>query len=573
LNNLLATLRSFGPGRLILMGIIAAALLGFFAFLVDRLTTPPMTLLYGELSPADSSQIVAKLETLNVPFKLTGDGSQILVPEDRALRLRMTMAADGLPSGGSVGYELFDRNDTLGTTSFVQNINSLRALEGELARTISTIDLVEAARVHLVLPKRELFAREKREPTASIVLKLRRGQTDRSQVAAIQNLVAAAVPDLQPQRVSIVDDHGNLLSRSRGRGEDSGPADLVDMRIGHEERLKQAIESLVEQSVGIGNVRAEVAVQMKFDKVTENSELYNPDSQVVRSTQTVEDNSASVDKENNTTVTVGNNLPDAQAQNDADAAGSTSNTSRTEETVNYEISKTVRTEVKQMGTIQRLSVAVLVDGNYTTEPNGKPTYSPRDQAELDKIAALVRTAIGFDEARGDKLEVVNMRFVRFEDQVGPEPDLPFLSLTKSDYFRLAEVGTMLLLGLLTILLVVRPLLRRLFAPAAPGAAGSGVVMIGNPQAPQLAAPPGAVLLDERKLRNNPEILEAIETGEINAQEAQKLLEAMPEPEADVSIEQIESRVKASSLRNLVEMVEKHPEEAMSIMRNWMYQNA
>ncbi|MEQ9642706.1 MAG: flagellar basal-body MS-ring/collar protein FliF [Alphaproteobacteria bacterium] len=572
MNNLVATLRSFGPGRLILMGVIAAGLLGFFAYLVDRLTTPPMTLLYGELAPNDSSQIVAKLEALNVEYKLAGDGSQILVPEDGALRLRMTMAADGLPSGGSVGYELFDRTDALGTTSFVQNVNSMRALEGELARTISTIELVEAARVHLVLPKRELFAREKREPSASIVLKLRRGSMDRSQVAAIQNLVAAAVPDLQTQRVSIVDDNGNLLSRTRGRDESGGPADMVDLRIGYEERLKQAVESMVEQSVGIGNVRAEVSVQMKFDRITENAEVYNPDGQVVRSTQTIEDNATSTETTPDS-VSVGNNLPDAQAQVGGGAGGSNSNTARTEETVNYEISKTVRTEVKQMGTVERLSVAVLVDGNYARGENGETTYSPREQAELDQIASLVRSAIGFDEARGDTIEVVNMRFMRFEDQVVPEVDLPFLNLTKGDYFRLAEIATLLVLGVLVVLLVVRPMLRRLFAPAAPAAQGGSMVMIGNPDTPQLSAPAGAIILDERKLRGNPEILQAIETGEIKPEEAQKLLDAIEAPEEEQSLEEIESRVKASSVRNLVELVEKHPEDAIAIMRNWMYQDA
>src|SRR5882724_4252553 len=193
------------------MMAVTAALIGFFAFVIMRVTTPQMTTLFTDLSMVDSSSIIKDLERQGVPYELRNEGSVILVPKDRVPRLRMTLAESGLPKGGGVGYEIFDKSDALGATSFVQNINHLRALEGELARTIRGIDRVQAARVHLVLPERPLFSRETPEASASIVLKVR-GILEPQQVNAIRHLVASAVSGLKPERVSIVDEAGRLLA-------------------------------------------------------------------------------------------------------------------------------------------------------------------------------------------------------------------------------------------------------------------------------------------------------------------------------------------------------------------------
>ncbi len=213
-NGPVQTLRGIGATRLAIMAGITAGLVGFFIFVSTRLATPDMRLLYGDLELDDSSQIVATLEAMGVPYKLGGNGNQILVPSDQVLRLRMTMAQEGLPSGGTIGYEIFDRSASPGTTNFVQRINHLRALEGELARTIRSLDQIAAARVHLVLPRRELFSRDEREPSASIVLKLRGpARLNQAQVRAVQHLASAAVAGLRPGRVSIVDHRGTLLAR------------------------------------------------------------------------------------------------------------------------------------------------------------------------------------------------------------------------------------------------------------------------------------------------------------------------------------------------------------------------
>src|ERR1700709_1102721 len=211
LQGLAGFLKSLGAARVMAMVAVTAALIGFFGFVIMRVTTPPMTTLFTDLSPEDSAGIVKDLERQAIAFELKNDGAVIMVPKDRVTRLRMKLAEGGLPKGGGVGYEIFDKSDALGTTSFVQNINHLRALEGELARTIRAIDRVQAARVHLVLPERPLFSRETPEPSASIVVGALCSRRPR-QVRAIRHVVASAVNGLKPQRVSIVDEAGQLLA-------------------------------------------------------------------------------------------------------------------------------------------------------------------------------------------------------------------------------------------------------------------------------------------------------------------------------------------------------------------------
>jgi flagellar M-ring protein FliF len=466
-NSIITLAKALGPARLLATGVVLAVVIAFFVVLTTRLTSPNMALLYGELAPNDAGEITNKLEALGVPYKLKASGTVIHVPADQVLRLRMSLATQGLPSGGSVGYELFDRTDSLGTTSFVQNINHLRALEGELARTIATIEKIAAARVHLVLPRRELFSRERRKASASIILKVRGHRTlDNNQVAAIQALASAAVAGLKPGMVSIVDDRGNLLSRQGSTSDPSGSGTVGKLRLSYEARIKESLESMIERSAGIGNVRVEVSAEMNFDRTTTNSELYDPDSQVARSSQTVEQSDLSAEGEINGTVSVSTNLPDAE---DVPSSGNRNEnkSSRVEETINYEISKTIRTKIHESGTVERLSIAVLVDGTYSTTGEGetaKREYKPRDAADLKQIEELVRSSVGFDEARGDSVKVVNMRFARLED----DPDFMAeegFAFTKSDIFRMAEIGSLVVVGILVIFLVLRPLMSRVLTPA------------------------------------------------------------------------------------------------------------
>src|SRR5262249_42361698 len=269
-----------------------------------------MTPLFTDLSFEDSAAIVKDLERQGIPLELKNDGAIILVPKDRVARLRMKLAESGLPKGGGVGYEIFDKSDALGATSFVQNINHLRALEGELARTIRAIDRVQGARVHLVMPERPLFSRDKAEASASIVLRVR-GSLEPQQVRAIRHLVASAVNGLKPQRVSIVDEAGRLLADGAS-DELPGAAGLSadERKAAYERRLREQVESIISSIVGPGRARVQLAADFDYNRITQTSDRFDPEGRVMRSSQSREESSGAVDSQGQ--VTVGNELPGGQ---------------------------------------------------------------------------------------------------------------------------------------------------------------------------------------------------------------------------------------------------------------------
>jgi flagellar M-ring protein FliF len=556
-NSLMQTLRNLGPLRLASLGAIGFALIAFFVFVVARMTSPGYGLLYSGLESSDSAAIVQRLDTQNIPYQLKADGAEILVPQDQVTKLRLSLAGEGIPSGGSIGYEIFDRADALGTTNFVQQINQIRALEGELARTIRSLKQVKSARVHLVMPKRELFSRDQAEPTASVVLVLQGATLDKEQVSAIQHLVSSSIPGMKANNVSVIDNKGNLLARGADSGDGQDSASMEDMRRNYETRLTRSIEDLLAQTLGPDKIRAEVNADLDFNQVTTNTENFNPDGQVVRSTQTVEENDSSNERQQENNVSVANNIPNPPAQQSGGGSNSQSQNNRNEETVNYEISKTTQVEVKQSGNIKRISAAVLVDGTYTTDANGAQTYTPRPQAELDQIATLVKSSIGFDAKRGDVVEVVNMQFTT-PDAALAQP-FEILGFEKQDLMRIAELLVLSVIAVLVLLLVVRPLLNRLLA--LPGVAQPGLALAGPAGAalpPGVAAalaipgPPGAAL---------PGMSAA--DGMIEADNMAEEIDQM------IDINQVEGRVRASSLKRISDLVNQHPEQAMNIMRGWM----
>ncbi len=552
MNPIVIMLRNLGMPRLAAMGIVGVLLIGFFIFLAGRVTTGQMSLLYGDLDLKDSGQIVTELESRNIPFEIRANGAQIFVPGDDVQRARVALAQEGLPAGGSLGYEIFDRGGSLGTTSFVQNINLVRALEGELARTIRSFGQVDSARVHLVLPRRELFSRNVQKPTASVVVGTRGpGRLERGQVQAIQHLVAAAVPGLTVGRISIIDQNGALLARGK---EDEGgvlsDSDSEEFRTGVETRLRTSIERLLERSVGFGNVRAEVAADIDFDRVTESAEIYDPDGQVVRSTQTIEDSAVSTDRDGQAPVTVAGNLPDASAKTDG-ATSSTQNT-RTEETVNFEISRTTTTKVYETAIIERLTVAVLVDGTYQTDDEGERIYIPRNEDELQQLGALVRSTIGFDESRGDTVEIINMQFA-VEELPEETTTSSLFGLRKDDLFQIAEFILIAIVAVLVILLVLRPLVGRAVAMMAATAAAA------------------ADAAQQMQLENSEAAAAAAALAAPEAASMPRRENASAEIDSMIDISAVEGQVRASSVTKIGEIIDKHPDEALSILRTWLYQ--
>lgn len=536
---------------MVTLGVIAAVL-GLFYFMTSRISAPNMSLLYSDLSLSDVGRIVTKLETSNIPYELRGNGTAILVPADQVARLRMSIAQEGLPTGGSMGYEIFDRSESLGTSSFVLNINHLRSLEGELSRTIGSLHAVKSARVHLAIPKRELFTRDQQEPTASIVLQMNGGRRlDKGEVQAIQNLVATAVPKLKPSKISIIDGQGTLLARAKddsANGEIGG-SNADEIKSSYETRATRMIEEMIERIVGPGRVRAEVTVDMDFDRVSTTSETYDPDGQVVRSTQNVEESTRSRDADAaNNPVSVASNIPAPLSQgNQAPSVspGSSAQSNRNEETVNYEISRTTRTHVRESGTIKRISVAVVVDGYYADTGNGR-AYQSRSADELEQLAKLVRSAVGYDEARGDKVELVNLRFAQGADMID-EPVRPMFGLEKNDYIHIAEVATIAIVSILVLLLVIRPLVRRLIESIPSAINNSKNLLNDSIAAARPALPPGQ--------------------GGEGGEGAENAIES------SIDLKRVEGRVRESSMKKISEIVDKHPEETVSIIRNWMYRES
>tara|TARA_B100001287_G_scaffold111232_1_gene93787 strand:+ start:634 stop:2316 length:1683 start_codon:yes stop_codon:yes gene_type:complete len=556
MNPIAELIRQLGPVRLAALAATGIAVLGFFIFLSSRLSTGGMALLYGDLDPQDSGQIIQTLQSKNIPYDIKAGGKQIFVPGDQVLQLRVSLAESGLPGGGSVGYEIFDDNQGIGTTNFVQNINLVRALEGELARTIGAMRNVRGARVHLVMPRRELFSREKQEASASVVLQVQgSSRLNNEQVQAIQHLIAAAVPSMDPQKISVLDDRGQLLARGNGDSSSAAAGNADEMRVGFENRMRQAIIELLERTVGLNRVRAEITAEIDYDRVVENAEIFDPDSQVARSTQTVQENENSSENDDQDTVTVQNNLPETEATAAGTGTSAASQVSRTEETVNFEITKTIRNRIKESGQIKRLSVAVLVDGKYIENDDGDKVWQPRAADELAQLETLVKSAVGFNEQRGDSVEIVNMQFVKLEPLEFDDGSL-FLGISKEEFMQLAEILVLAVVGLLVILLVVRPVLTRLFESMPTALAGGQAGALGDQEGVALAQLTGP--------EATADMAELLEEDEEEVED-ESLLDQM------IDINQVEGRVRASSLKQIGEIVDKHPEEAIAIVRNWMYQ--
>ena len=552
MNAALAGLKSLGVARLAAMGAVAAALLGLFAVLALRSGSERMALLYADLDLREAGQVVDALSRQKIPHQIGAQGSQILVPAEQVARARMLLARDGLPSAGSIGYEIFDRNDGFTATQFQQKIAETRALEGEIARTIRALKGVRSARVHLVLPRREPFARDRQEAQASVVLSMAgAARLDRDAVQSVLNLVAAAVPGLRPQNIALIDARGTLLARA---GEPTGPAAVAqsaeEIRRATELRLSHAVEEMLERTLGPGRVRAEAAVEMDFERVNETQERYDPDGQVPRSTQSVTNSSRS--SEAAATTSVQNNLPNADAA--TPPTGSQEN--RQEETTNFEISRTVRTLVREQPQIKRISLAVMVDGIEAPGPDGKPVWRPRDAEELARLTTIVRTAVGFNERRGDSVQVLSMRFVGPEESAPAETGLFGLGLEKADLMRLSETAIIGAIALIALLTILRPMVLRLtmadIAPAAPGLTpglASDLALAGTGAEPALADGKYAAL------------------GGSGADPSGRA--GLITDDSMVEIANIAGQMRASSLRRIGMLAQKHPNETLTIVRGWI----
>ena len=513
-------LARLGPAKLGAMGVVAAAAI-LAVVLVARAPQSANGLLYAGLDPSEAGRIVARLEEMKVPVEARGDGS-VMVPAEQVARLRMQMASEGLPRQAGAGYELLDQANPMQRTSFMQRIQRVRALEGELARTIITMQGVRTARVHIVLPERESFSRDAPPPTASVTVTTALGQRlGAGQAQAIRLLVAGAVPRLKQEDVSVVDPSGIVLAADGGLGAAAGR--IGELRAAQEHALQKSVLDLLEPLVGRGKVRAIASVEIEGARTVARAETFDPMGQVERGRQSQNEAETSEEGRGQQPVTVGQNLPNQQTGN---AQGrSSTNAQRSNETVNYEISSKVEETTREPGAVRRVSVAVVVDG--LTGADG--SAQPRPKEELDRLAALVRSAVGFDERRGDRITVDTLRFIPDEGAgslAGLEPD----GGLRLSGMQMALGGLLLAGGLGTAGLLLRRRRDRMRRLAADLAAAQAA-----------AAAEAAMALD-------------------------------PMEEAIATVGQ-DIQIRISSLNALNELIDQRPDEALAVVRAWIEEGA
>lgn len=522
-----ATLNSGGPNAggfgalkpqlgnklLLIAGIAAVVAVMVVVWLWSK--QPDYRVLFSNFADKDGGTIVASLEQMNVPYRLSDGGSAILVPAAQVHEVRLKLAAQGLPKGGSLGFELLE-NQKFGVSQFIEQVNFQRALEGELERSIQSIAAVQVARLHLAIPKPSVFVRDQQKPSASVLLNLRPGRTlDQQQVSAIVHLVASSIPELTPANVTIVDQNGNLLTDD---GKKKGVDRLDPTQLKYVEELQRNIarrvESIIAPIVGVQNVHAEASAEVDFSVQEQAAEIYepnlNPETSTVRSQQSSETQS--------TTVTAASGIPGAQSNQPQAPAPSTAPieagaapepageeaaappvpvNSQKNVTTNYEVDKTIRYTQQPMGGIKRLTVAVVVNDKHEIGKDGKPVVRPLSDAEKQQIEDLAKQAMGYSEARGDSLSIVNSAFVLPAPEILPE--IPFWK--QPDNIARAQDALKFGAGLLVLFLLYRrllkPMTRKLVdlqpAPQLPPAGPDAVVTLGavtDTSSPQALPPRG-----------------------------------------------------------------------------------
>ena len=473
--NLIDYTRTTG-GRRIMLALGVAAAVAVMAAVWMWGQQPDYRVLFSNFSDRDGGAIVAQLEQMGVPYKYAEGGGALLVPADRVHDARLKLAAQGLPKGGNVGFELME-NQRLGSSQFLERVNFQRAMEGELARSIESVSAVQSARVHLAMPKDTVFVSEQKAPTASVLLNLYPGRAlDQAQVSAIVHLVSSSVPELSTKNVTVVDQNGNLLSDA---GKGPAIAGMDPAQIKYVQDLQQSvvkrIESIISPIVGPSNVRAEATADVDFSRSEQAVESYKPnqtpEAMAIRSQQTSE----AINGSGAPGGVPGalSNQPPAPAtapivsQNAAATtdAGTTPPTNvRKDATVNYEVDKTIQYVQQGMGGLKRLSVAVVVNYKRNVDAEGKVTMVPLTEAETTQITNLVKEAMGFNAERGDSVNVVNTPFA--SQEIEPPPELPFWKQPEYvEYIEMAKAaGKYLLMGLVLLILylkVLKPMMKKL----------------------------------------------------------------------------------------------------------------
>lgn len=539
--------------------VVTALVGGGLGVIMLRGQSGDKALLYSGLDVKEAAEIAGKLGTANIKYDLQGGGSAIFVERSRVEDARMMLSEQGLPTHGSVGWEIFDKTDALGQTSFVQNINKVRATEGELERSIDSLNMVKSARVHLNIPDKTLFQKDSTPPTATVVLQLRTHPISPDKVRAVRNLVASAVAGMTVDHITVVDDQMRLLASGAESDNGSlGGAAADERQVAMEDSYRKKVLEIVQNIAGPDAAKVTVSLDVDFNKVTQSAETFDPDSKVLLSSTTIDDSSKNVTTDPGDTTTIANNVPTGTPAAPAQSKPTNQNqTNHSEETVNYKISSNTRTEIIEGGQIKRLSVAVAVDDQRVPSADGKSPakWVPRTPEQLKSITELVKSAVGFDEKRGDTVTVDNIAFAR--------PDIPLdeakapgpFDFDKFDIVHGVEIGALFITALALVLFVLRPLVKGLFSreedklAAELGGPASGRAIAGQGGAGGGDAPPA-----------------------VGMNEAKSVAIDMPTPDrldAGIDVARVSGQVKASSIKKISEVVSTHPDESVGIIRSWM----
>jgi flagellar M-ring protein FliF len=510
------------------MGLLALLALGIAAIPVLMLLgrEPDMSVLFSNLEDGDVQAIAGRLEAQQVPFSMVGNGNTIMVPNDRVHELRIQMAGEGLPEASGVGFEIFDRSN-LGVGEYAQKINFRRALQGELSRTIGQMPGVQRARVHLVIPERRLFTNDREPSRAAVVITPKRGGTlSEAQVQGVVHLVASSVEGLDPAQVTVVDSRGQVLSQPEQDGQVELSGSQLEMQRSLETDFERRVQTMLDQVLGPDMSVVRVSAALDFRQIEVTEEQFDPDTQVVRSEQRSQEKVTGDDGPSGVPGTR-SNVPN---EDPVEGNPGGKEAKRKSETVNYEMNRKVSKVIEPSGTIQRLSVAVLVDGTYkdvVNEESGETTseYVPRSEEDMAKLVESIKKAVGFSEKRGDQIEVVNHQFknatIDVEDQT---------TITKVEDFLITWGGyikpmVFLLLGLSVLLLVVKPLIKNLVEP---------------PMSPSLTALPQGLPATVGELEAQEEVIkpeeQAVQLAIANPQAAAFVIREWIKDETDATLE-------------------------------------
>ena len=451
---LVATITAWPLSRKIALAAVTAVTIGLFALIIVQARSADYQLLYGNLAESDASAVVDWLKGQNVPFQLANNGHNILIPVKNVYETRLSLAAMGLPQGGGVGFEIFDKQ-SFALTDFVQKVNYSRALQGELSRTIASLGPVETARVHLALPEKRLFKDQQKQATASVIIKLAPGKRlSDAQVEGIVHLVSSSIEGLDPGQVTVIDQNGNVLSRSGEKGLTGNLSpDLLEFQSQVEKRLEDRAQALLDKSLGAKNAMVRISAKLDFAKTEKTEEKFDPEEPVIRSEQLSDEKSGSE-------ITGG--VPGVQSNlggNNNQAVGASPPSSRSQRTTNYEISKVVSKTINPVGTVSRLSVSVLVADKVIPAKDKEPIKNePRSQAELKALETMVASALGLDTSRGDKIDVISMPFLTSTESGDGE------GMTDNRFYQympFIRYGLLVLGGILLYFILIRPLMKTL----------------------------------------------------------------------------------------------------------------